>query len=155
MILDDIGSGSVQDDKPDHRPNVNSLDIFETHSKTGGNRPSEVIPVGLINKAPETDDPIYYRVAQGSDGKTMTVGPFNITAQQIRDWKDTKTSSDIDDLVQTHQLRTATALTIKSSQLDTVLDLLSSGQKPSESMIQRFIPGDLQRVIESKRIENR
>jgi hypothetical protein len=77
----------------------------------------------------------------------MMVGPFQLTADQMRGWSQSISSSDLDDLVESRQIRPATALTVKSAQFQTMLKLLESGQTPSEDMVQRFIPGDLQRVI--------
>ncbi len=151
----DASSCGGQGNKPNkselHRPAENELryaDAFErTGHGSGARSAGEVYPVGMFNDAPAADDPIYYSTSRAKDGKTMMVGPFQLTADQMRGWSQSISSSDLDDLVESRQIRPATALTVKSAQFQTMLKLLESGQTPSEDMVQRFIPGDLQRVI--------
>lgn len=119
----------------------------------GGGRPIEVYPVGMFGKAPELDDPVYYRTRAGVDGNPATVGPFELTGQQIKNWASRQTTNDINDLVERGQLRPQTALTLKSAQFETMVNLLTEGQDLPPNMVQRFIPGDLQRVVYGKLCE--
>lgn len=124
-----IGKGDVQPGKEQH-----------------GALPTEVIPIGLHNPPPEKEEPYFYECSHNAAGK-VTVGPFDLTAENIKSWAAKANSDKLDDLVSTRQIRPSTAMTVKSSQFQHVVNLLESGQTPSPEMIQRFVPGDLQRVI--------
>jgi hypothetical protein len=121
----------------------------------GPKMPPEYIPIGLFNPAPEKEDPIFYQCSTAEDGKTLTVGPFDLTAAQIKQFINDVTLEQLDELVNVRQLRQSTAITAKSAQMQTVIGLLESGQKPDEAMVERFIPGDLQRVIASTYMNRR
>lgn len=123
-------------------------DVYErTGSRSGARAPGEAYPVGMFNDAPASDDPTYYTTYRSTDGQTLVVGPFQLTVDQMRGWSQSVSFSDLDDLVAGRQIRSATALTVKSRQFKSMLKLLESGQAPPPEMVQRFIPGDLQRVI--------
>lgn len=112
--------------------------------------PVETFPVGMFNKAPETEEPFYYEVKTAADGRTVTIGPFDLTAAHIKKWAQTTTASDLNGLVERGALRASTALAVKSSQFNSILSAIESGQKPTEDLVKRFIPGDLQRVVARK-----
>ena len=119
----------------------------QPHETDGhGPLPTETIPIGLHNPPPEKEEPYFYECGTRPDGK-VTVGPFELTADNIKAWSAKANSQKLDDLVSTRQIRPSTAMTVKSNQFEHVVSLIESGQKPSPEMIQRFIPGDLQRVI--------
>lgn len=139
------GSGSGNDDSDSRcgsSPSENDL-------------PTEFIPVGVINPPPENEDPAFFQVKTAADGKTLCVGPFDLTSRNIKNWSENLSINDLDDLVTRRQLKSTTALAVKSPQFETVLAQLEAGQKPSESMIKRFIPGDLQRVVAAELMQNR
>lgn len=115
--------------------------------------PTEVYPVGFFDKAPAVDDPLYYQSKLSADGTTATVGPFELTANQIKAWASKQTSNDLNDLVERGQLRASTVITLKSAQFASILNLLNSGQTQPESTVRRFIPGDLQRAVYGKLCE--
>lgn len=119
-------------------------------SDDGPSLPPEFIPIGLFNPPPEKEDPIFYACSTAADGKTITVGPFDLTAAQIKEWVASTTTEQLEELINLRQIRQSTAITVKSAQLQSVIGLLESGQKPSEAMVERLIPGDLQRVIASR-----
>jgi hypothetical protein len=133
---------------------MGQLEVSDEREKKQ-NQPSEVIPVGLFNPAPEKDDPIYYHASTAADGKTVTVGPFHLTGRMLRDWAEATSSNDLDDLVSKRAIRPSTALTVNSAQFRSVLEMMENGQKPNDDLIRRIIPGDLQRVVEAKRLENK
>lgn len=138
----DAGTSSSNRDKKD----LNLLDAAS--SNPGQAVPTEVFPVGMFNPAPETDDPIYYSTGTARDGKTPTVGPFDLTGRMIREWANNTTSSDLDELVSRGAMRPSTAMAVKSATFGTVLDMLEKGQMPNEAMRQRLLPGDVQRAVE-------
>lgn len=121
-------------------------DVQSRGTEEHGPLPTETIPIGLHNPPPEKEEPYFYECGTRPDGK-VTVGPFELTADNIKAWSAKANSEKLDDLVSTRQIRPSTAITVKSNQFDHVVSLIESGQKPSPEMIQRFIPGDLQRVI--------
>lgn len=145
----DGGASETPDKAPDNKPEqINLLDAAMPFSQ---GMPTEVFPVGLFNPAPETDDPIYYKISTTRDGKTVTVGPFELTGKMIRDWSESTSSNDLDELVSRRAMRASTAMTVKSALFGTVIDMLERGQKPSEAMIRRILPGDLQRAVQTER----
>lgn len=162
MVFDNTGEGCPAGGKGPGSGNTDAATDGGAGGTTPGPQdrppgpgPTEVLPVGVINKQPEADDPIYYQTSRAADGKTLTVGPFNLTSMQIRRWADCKTGDDLNEMVNSNQLRPSTALSVKSSQFRTILNLLDSGDAPSPDMIQRFLPGDLQRAVATKLYEER
>lgn len=111
--------------------------------------PIESFPVGFRNPLPEKEEPYYYDVDRGRDG-TMTVGPFEISAAHIKTWLNGLATNELEELVGARQLRQSTVVAVQSDQFKVVLSMLESGQKPSPEMIERFVPGDLQRVVARK-----
>lgn len=147
----DVGSGSGPESKgrKDSADSLNLLDATASgESKKGRN---EIYPVGLFNAAPASDDPVYYKSGTADDGKTVTVGPFGLTGKNLREWADNTSSEQLDELVNRRAIRTSTAMAVKSNLFDTVVDMLTHGQKPSEATIRRILPADLQRVVETSR----
>lgn len=134
------------------RESVQVADSGDGQNKQG---PREVYPVGMFDKQPETDDPVYYQTSMAKDGKTVTVGPFDLTAQQIHDWAHNKSANDLDEMVSHGQLKPSTALTLKSAQFESMINLIDSGQQLPPNMIQRFVPGDLQRAVHGHLLEAR
>lgn len=111
--------------------------------------PIESFPVGFRSPLPEKEEPYYYDVDRAADG-TMTVGPFEVGAAHIKTWLKGLAPNELQELVSARQLRQSTVVALQSDQFKVVLDLLESGQKPSPEMIERFVPGDLQRVVARK-----
>lgn len=144
------GKGVCRNTSSDGGNNDQQRRDVDGRDRNGGQGPIEVYPVGLFDKAPAVDDPIYYDARAGADGKPASVGPFELTANHFRTWANKQTSNDLDDLIERGQLRASTVLTLKSQQFGSILSLMDSGQKLPPSTVQRFLPGDLQRVVYSK-----
>lgn len=129
---------------------LNAMDAYDATTPVTKPGEYEMIPIGLHNPASDKDH-ASFNVVHEND----TVGPFHLTAEQFREFKKTHSSQKLDELVERHALRASTALCIKSGQFDNIVNLLEQGQKPSPDLVQRFLPGDLQRVIEAERRGNR
>lgn len=156
MTFDNFGNGrcNAGNDGNDGTEGVGAgQDGGDDDRRRRAQGPTEVYPVGLFDKAPAVDDPLYYQTKLSADGRTATVGPFDLSATQIKNWASKQTSNDLNDLVERGQLRASTVITLKSAQFDSILNLLNSGQTPPSSTVQRFIPGDLQRVVYAKLCE--
>lgn len=104
------------------------------------------LPVGVINGAPEKEDPLYYQLSTNKDG-AMTLGPFDLTAQNLKSWADKVSLDDLNELVENNQIRPSTAMTVRSPMFKTIINMMAEGQKPGVDTLERFFPGDLQRVI--------
>lgn len=117
---------------------------------------TDVIPIGLHNPPPTSEgSPEYSRLSMAADQpdprvRTLAVGPFELTAHDIRDWCKQTNCSDLDELVADRRLRASTALAIRSKQFEVVLRTLEAGQAVNEGTLDRFIPADLQHVIASR-----
>lgn len=117
---------------------------------------TDVIPIGLHNPAPKSENaPEYSRLTMAAeqvdpDVRTLAVGPFELTAHDIRDWTKQVDCADLNELVSENRLYPATALAVRSKQFEVVLRSLEAGQLVNEDMLNRFIPADLQHVIASQ-----
>lgn len=133
---------------PDKLKDSEMSDEFSIEKK----RPQlEQIPIGLISEIPELEDPIFYQTSVSEDGKTQTLGPFELSAAHIREWRNSTDDLQIDQIVRNGQLRQSTAQMLKEGTfLDGILEMLETGYELSPSRIERFIPGDLQRLVAEK-----
>lgn len=109
-----------------------------------------VLPIGVITPTPEKEDPSYNRTAVAADGKTITIGPFDLTAAHIKEWALSTSPKDLEELVESRQMRSSTARMVQSDQFASMVGILESGQTLPEHMIERFFPGDLQRAVATK-----
>lgn len=119
------------------------------HGESDWNREC-VLPIGVITPTPEKEDASYNRTGVAADGKTVTIGPFELTASHIKEWALKTSPDELGRLVEARQMRSSTARTAQSDQFASMLKVLESGQTLPETMIERFFPGDLQRAVASK-----
>lgn len=131
---------------------LNTLDVADDTSKQTGR--SEFFPIGKFNKPPSKEDPVFYETNHPAEGQPVTVGPFNLSSNDIRRWAQKTGTNTLNELVDRDEIRPSTALTVKSQQFCHILDLMDSKQRPTKEMIQRFLPGDLQRAIARDIIED-
>lgn len=109
-----------------------------------------VLPIGVITPTPEKEDPSYSQTGLAADGKTVTIGPFALTAAHIKEWAVNTSPDELNRLVEGRQMRSSTARMVQSDQFASMVGSLESGQTLPEQMVERFFPGDLQRAVAAK-----
>lgn len=140
-------------------------DAIQFADAFGGKQPSNVdkedddrsstdeqMPAWLMNRGrPGFDDnPAYLRTGVASDGKTLTVGPFDLTGRDITKWALNTSPAELTDLVGKYKLHDSTAAMVQSAQFAEFVGNLDRGELPSENALKEFLPSELQRVIYEK-----
>lgn len=108
------------------------------------------MPIGGHNKMPETEHehPAYARVVIRDGGLSATVGPFDLTTEQIKDWKRHTDNAKLDEMVSQGRLRESTGAMVKEAKhQNVVLEMLQLGQVLSPDLVKKYIPADLQRAV--------
>jgi hypothetical protein len=84
-------------------------------------RHEEIYEFGRFSSLPAFDHPAFYETGTTVDG-TVTVGPLDLTAAQIKAWSEQATCEEVNQLVQQGRLRPHTPTVISSDQFKSVLD---------------------------------
>lgn len=145
---DDLGLA----DDAEQAEDVGHADVAQADGPQGDGPqlPIEFIPVGRYNPAPDKEEAFYYDVAPSGDGRALSVGPFDLTGKQIKEWAAATTPGELNQLVERGQIRKSTAEKVQSHEFKSLVNQLESGKRPTPQMVAQCMPGDLQRVIARK-----
>lgn len=108
------------------------------------------IPISEVGQKDAQESLDYTRLISTGEGKPVKIGPFELTPGQIKDWGRATAKDDLKALVAGGKLTDTTAnMLLEGKHHQVVVEMLQHGQKITPDLLQRFVPGDLQRAVKA------